>query len=58
MGVVKRQGHTISPVPYQLTSFSFHINQINNSGDRAILKFDLETSKVKVMREVKSQDHI
>ena len=31
MGVVKGQGHTIGPVSYQLTSFSFHINQTNNS---------------------------
>ena len=46
MGVVKGKGHTIGPVSYQLTSFSFHINQTNNSGDRAISKFDLETSKV------------
>ena len=58
MGVVKGQGHTIDPVSYQLTSFSFHINQTNNSGDRAILKFDLETSKVKVMSEVKGQSYI
>ena len=42
-----------------LTHFlSFHINQTNNSGDRAISKFDLETSKVKVMSEVKGQGHI
>ena len=58
MGVVKGQGHTIGPVSYQLTSFSFHINQTNKSGDRAISKFDLETSKVKVMSEVKGQGHI
>ena len=53
MGVVKGQGHTIGPVSYQLNSISFHINQTNNSWDRAISKFDLETSKVKVMSEVK-----
>ena len=58
MGVVKGQGHTIGPVSYELTSLSFHINQTNNSGDRAILKFDLETSKLKVMGEVKGQGHI
>ena len=58
MGVVKGQGHTIGPVSYELTSFSFHINQSNNSWDRAISKFDLETSKVKVMSEVKGQGHI
>ena len=45
-------------VSYQLTSFSFHINQTNNSGDRAISKIDLETSKVKFMSEVKGQGHI
>ena len=56
MGVVKGQGHTIGPASYQLTSFSFHSNQTNNSADRAILKFDLETSKV--MSEVKGQGHI
>ena len=31
MGVVKGQHHTIGPVSYQLISFSFHINQTNNS---------------------------
>ena len=56
MGVVKGQGHTIGPVSYRLTSFSFNINQTNNSGDRAISKF--ETSNVKVMSEVKGQGHI
>ena len=55
MGVVKGQGHTIGPVSYQFTSFSFHINQTNNSWDRAISKFYLATSKVKVMSEVKGQ---
>ena len=58
MVVVNGQGHTIGPVSYYLTSFSFNINQTNNSADRAISKFDLETSKVKVMREVKGQGHI
>ena len=58
MGVVKGQGHTIGPVSYWLTSFSFHINQTNHSWDRAVSKFDLETSKVKVMSEVKGQGHI
>ena len=58
MGVVKGQCHTVGPVSYQLTSFSFHINQTNNSWDTAISKFDLETSKDKVMREVKGQGHI
>ena len=58
LGVVKGQGHTIGPVSYQFTSFSFHINQTNNSWDRAISKFYLATSKVKVMSEVKGQGHI
>ena len=43
---------------YQLTSFSFHMNQTNSSWDTTISKFDLETSKVKVMSEVKGQGHI
>ena len=58
MSVVKGQGHTIVPVSDLLPSFSFHINQANNSGDWAISKFDLETSKVKVMSEIKGQGHI
>ena len=58
MGVVMGQCHTVSPVSYQLTSFSFYINQTNNSLDTAISKFDLETSKVNVMSEVKGQGHI
>ena len=42
-----------------LTHFlTFNINQTNNSWDRAISKFDLETSKVKVMSEVKGQGNI
>ena len=36
----------------------YDINQTNNSWDRAISKLDPETSKVKVMREVKGQGHI
>ena len=58
MRVVKGQCHTVGPVSYQLTSFSFHINQTNNFWDTAILKLDLESSKVKVMSEVKGQGHI
>ena len=58
MGVVEGQCRTVRPVSYQLTSFSFHINQTNNSWDTAISKFDLETSKVQVMSEVKGQGHI
>ena len=52
MGVVKGQ------VLYQLTFFSFHINQTNNSWEWAISKFGLETSKGKVMSEVKGQGHM
>ena len=57
-GVVKGQGHAVGPISYYLTSFSFHINQTNNSRERALSKFDLETSKVKVMSEVKGKGHI
>ena len=57
MGVVQGQYCTVRPVSYQLTSFSFHINQTNKSWDTAILKFDLETSKVKVMSQ-RSRSHI
>ena len=49
---------TVRPVPYQFASFSFHIYQTNNSWDTAVAKFDLETSKVKVMTEVKGEGHI
>ena len=41
MGSVKGQCHTVGPVSYQLTFFSFHIDQTNNSWDTAISKFDL-----------------
>ena len=41
-----------------LTHYLVISNQTNNSWDTAMLKFDLETSKVKVMSEVKSQGHI
>ena len=57
MGVVKGQGHTICQVSYLLTSFLFHINQTNNSWDKAISKFDLETSKINVKTEVKGHGH-
>ena len=55
MSVVKGQGHTVGPVSYWITLFSFHINQTNNSWVRAIRNFDIETTKVKVMSEVKGQ---
>ena len=58
MDVVKGQGHTVGPKSHQLTTLSFQINQTNNSWDTAISKFDLETSKIKVMSEVKGQGHM
>ena len=58
MGVVKGRSHIVSSVSYKFASFSFHINQTNNSWDTAISKLDLETSKVKVMSENKGQGHI
>ena len=58
-GCDQRANHIVSPVSYWLASFSFHINQTNNSWDTAISKFDLEISKVKVMSEAKrSRSHI
>ena len=54
----QRQGHAVGPVSYYFASFSFHINQTNTFSDAAISKFDIETSKVKVMNEVKGQGHI
>ena len=57
-GCDQRANHIVSPVSYWLASFSFHINQTNNSWDTAISKFDLEISKVKVMSEAKGQGHI
>ena len=41
-----------------LPSFSFHINQANNSWDTSILKFHLEKSKIKVMSECKGRGNI
>ena len=43
--------------PFRSMSISHHQSD-NNSWDTAILKFDLEKSKVKVMGDVKSQGHI
>ena len=57
MGVVKRHDHVVSPVSNWFTSFLLHINQTNNSWNKAISKFDLEISKVKVKGEVKGQSH-
>ena len=58
MDVNKGKGHIVGPVSYQFASFSFHINQTNNSRHTAISKFDLEKSKVKVMSEVRGKGHI
>ena len=58
MGVVKEQGHIVVRVSNWFASFSFRIDQTNNSWDTAISKFGLEKSKIKVMGEVKSQGHI
>ena len=57
MGVVKGQGHTVGPVSYLFASFSFYINQANNSRDTAISKFDPETPRDNVMSGVKGEGH-
>ena len=57
MGVIKGQSHIVRQYP--INSFLlFHINQTNSSWDTAVSKFDLETSKTKVMSEVRGQGHI
>ena len=58
MGVVKGQGHVVSPVDNSFTSFWLHISQTNNSWDTTFSKVDLEKSKVKVIGEVKGQGPI
>ena len=54
------KGKVIQSAQYHINSLRFHLtyNQTNNSRERAMSKFDLETSKVKVMSEVKGQGHI
>ena len=52
MGVGKGKGHIVGPVCNQFASFSFHINQANDSWDRAISIIDLEKFKFKVVGEV------
>ena len=52
----QRQGH--KSAQYPINSLLFHINHTNNSWDTSISQFLLETSKVKVMSEVKGQVHI
>ena len=59
MGVVSK-GKTIQSAQY-LNDFFFSFvshQSDNNPWDTAILKCDLEKSKVKVMGEVKGQGHI
>ena len=51
MGVVKGQGHIVGSVSNWFISFSFHINQTNNSWDTVISKFELEKSTINVMGE-------
>ena len=58
MGVVKVQGHAVSPTSNWFTSLFPHINQRNNSWDSASSKFELEKSIVKVMGEAKDQGQI
>ena len=43
----------VSPVSLEFPPVSFHINQTNNSWDTATSQFELETSKVKAMSDVK-----
>ena len=45
MGVIKGQSHMVSPVSYQFASFSFHINQTNNSWNTAIWNLSLKQSR-------------
>ena len=54
----QRQGHTVHP-QYPINLLPFHFTSITPTIlDTAISKFPLETSKVKVMSEVKVQGHI
>ena len=54
------KGKVIQSAQHHINSLPVHFTSIRpkNSGDGAISKFDLETSKVKVMSEVKGQGHI
>ena len=58
MDVVNWNDDIVDPVSNWFSSFSFHINQSENSWHGPISKFDLEKFKVKVMSELKGQDHI
>ena len=53
------KGKVIQSAQYHINSPRFHFTSIRPTiPDRAFSKFDLETSKVKVMSEVKGQGHI
>ena len=54
------KGKVIQLAQYHINSLHFHLTSIRPTilEIRAISKFDLETSKVKVMSEVKGQGHI
>ena len=53
------KGKVIQSARYQINSLRFHFKSIRPTiPERPISKFDLETSKVKVMSEVKGQGHI
>ena len=53
------KGKVMQSAQYHINSLCFHFTSIRPTiPEIDILKFDLETSKVKVMSEVKGQDHI
>ena len=54
------KGKVIQSAQYHINSLPFHFTSIRPTipETRVISKFDLETSKVKVMSEVKGQGHI
>ena len=58
MIIIKGQGRIIGPVFNSLASFSIPINHTNNVLNRAIWKFEIEISNVKVMGEVNSGGYI
>ena len=49
----RERSHIVGPVSNWVASFSFHINQTNNSWHGAISKFDHEKIKVRVVSKVK-----
>ena len=52
------KGKVIQSAQYHINSLPIISHQTNNFRDRAISKFDIKTSKGKVMSEVKDQGHI